>query len=191
VHPAQAPLLQGLLERAGEERRWTLLDLGPALPGNLTFLGRFRCRLTVADALDELAALGRESDPDPEVLEAELGRLLPDPGARRWDLVLCWDLVNYLSRAVLSGLMSHLAPRLENGALIHAFVESSRPRMPPRPGRYELADGPGLRRFGPLEPSVPSPRYSHWELVRCWPACASQKSLLLKSGMQEYLFRYR
>jgi hypothetical protein len=185
------PLLHRVLERISEEERWTLLDLGPALPGSLAFLGRFRCRLTVADALDELAALGRQEDPDPDELAVELARLLPDPGGEPWDLVLCWDLVNYLSRPVLSGLMGHIGPRLQPGALVHLLVESSRPRMPPSPGRYELEEGDRLRRLGPMEPPVASPRYSHADFARCWPACSSQKSLLLKSGVQEYLFRYR
>jgi hypothetical protein len=171
------------------ERRWNVLDLGPALGGNIAFLGSLGCRLTIADALAELVALGGATAPE-ETSAGELEEFIPKPAGAPWDLVLCWDLINYLPRPVLSELMLFLAPKLRQRALVHAFVQSARPLMPPVPGTYELDVDARLHRTGPLEPQVKSPRFSHSDLMHCWPAFSSEKSVLLQCGLQEYLFRY-
>ncbi|MGD8429416.1 MAG: hypothetical protein PVH31_03340, partial [Ectothiorhodospiraceae bacterium] len=163
-----APLLASVFERLREGRRWVILDLGPALPGNLGLFHHFRCRLTVADATSELTSAVRSDDaePDPRALAGHLARVIPDPGREPWDLVLFWDLVNYLPRPVLAALMAHIAGNLRQGSLVHCFVESSRPQMPPEPGVFAIQPEFRLRRIGAAEPTRPSPRYSHWDLVQ-------------------------
>jgi hypothetical protein len=185
--PLNAPLFRTLLERLGEDRRAIVLDLGSARTETIALFGRFRCRLDIADLTAGLARLGEDAAPDE--LRAATEALLPAPRQEPADVVLCWDLLNYLTRPALEAVMACVAARAQPGTLVHALIAYAATRMPTRPNRIVALDDQHLS-FTPVTAETrPAPRYTPEDLTGCMPDYEMVRGMLLRNGMQEFLFR--
>lgn len=181
-----APLFHALMEQLDPGRRWVVLDLGPAQPAVLALLGGRRCRLDVVDLAGDLGRLAASDDPAKLARTAEA--LLPPPGAEPVDVVLCWDLLNYLDRPAMRALMSRVAERTRPGAMVHALMAYSRARMPATPARCTPADDHRLL-IGSGGPQRDAPRYTPEDLGKCLTGFRMDRAVLMRNGMQEFLFR--
>jgi hypothetical protein len=181
------PLFCTLLEQINTKRRLVVLDLGSAQTQTISLFGHFRCRMDIADIADGLESLSGQTKP--AVLAAAAEALLPSAHTEPADIVLCWDLLNYIERPALGALMAAIANRSRPGALAHGLIVYRDSQMPTRPGRYVPLEDRSLQNLA--EPSVdrPAPRYSQEDLTRCMPAYAIERGRLLGNGMQEFLFR--
>lgn len=161
-----------------------MLDLGPASTDKLALFGAFRCRIWVEDLWDDL--------PPPAAPDEERRplRLTTVPRDAAVDLVLAWDFFNYLDPDRLGDLGTEIARRCRDGALLVAFVHT-RKEMPLHPQPFRItADGSILH--PPLDgPGRPAPAYKEPDLLRRLPGFEVDSSLLLRTGLQEYVFVYR
>lgn len=185
--PLNAPLFRRLVESLSEERRSVILDLGLVRPSLVNLLTPFRCRLDIADIAGDLAGLDAETDP--LLLPEKAENLLPAPRNEPVDIVLCWDFLNYLKGPALGALMDRIAARMRPGAFAHALIVYSATRMPELPNGYApLPDGRLIETIsGGAQRNAP--RYSSDDLRRYLRPYTSESVMLLKNGMQEYLFR--
>jgi len=183
-----APLLRSLIEPLAEDRRWRILDLGAARPETLDLLSGFRCRVDIADLTEEVERHSGSSAPHALVDDIVLP-LVRDPEPA--DIVLCWDLLNYLDRNALSRLMAQIAARCRAGALVHALIVYSERVMHDQPGQYALVDAGTLLDRARSPGTRPAPRYSTEALSLAMPDYTVERVRLLVNGMQEYLFRTR
>lgn len=181
-----APLFRALCDECGQRTHSVVLDLGPAQSGIIALLNRFACRLQIADLAEQLDALNGESDP--AQLAAMARASLPAPGPAPADLILCWDLVNYLSREAFGALMDCVAERARPGAQVHMLVVYSASRMPARPSRYCPLPDQGLRRVPQSSEERAAPRYTPEDLSRCMHRYRHERAKLLQGGMQEFVF---
>lgn len=183
-----APLFRGLLQGMEDDARRVVLDLGPARSATVATFGRFRCRLEITDlgaAVDTLNATEETAE-----LRAALRALLPLSRPEATDLVLCWDLLNYLEPPVLKALMDEIQSRLRPGSLVHALIAYSTPRMPARPQHITPTPSYGLE-IVPLDGAERAGRrYTPDELGRLMGGYVVERAMLLKNGMQEFLFRH-
>ena len=163
-----------------------MLDLGPAQSGIIELLGRFRCRLDVADLAEQIDALNAETDPGrlAETTRTQLPSAGPDPA----DLVLCWDLVNYLSRPAITVLMDCIAERARPGTQVHMFIVYSASRMPIQPSRYVPLPDHRLSRRPQSSADRSAPRYTPEDLAACMSRYRAERGKLLQGGMQEFVF---
>jgi len=189
VAPAtpHAPLFKALIERIDVARRVIVLDLGAAHSRTLELFGRFRCRIEIVDARSDIESLNGVVEP-PD-LEAAVSALLPQAGAEPLDVVLCWDLLNYLDRRALAALMAAVAARTRPGGFAHALIVYLETRMPSQPGDYVSLEDFRLQNLGPTPAERTAPRYSPEDLKLCMPGFAIDRGRLLGNGMQEFLFR--
>ena len=184
--PFRAPLFREMFERLGRDRRRVILDMGPATGGTLGFLQNFRCRLVIADAAEALDALSGSTE-DPDLLREQVRALIPDTGPEPVDAVLCWDILNYLSKPALSALGQRLGEIVRPGGLIHALIDIGNPRMSRYPARYVVVGEDELTQeiTGPLDRSAP--RYTPWDLEKHGRNFSVERSVMLRNRMQEYL----
>jgi hypothetical protein len=140
VEPSPAPAehhavaFAAALERLGGARGSRVLDLGPVVGANLEVFSRFARSVVIADlaAACGLAESVRHGEPDrparavDAVLASTYGQV---------DLVLAWDLLNYLSLDAVALLCGRLAERSAPGAALHALIATGTV-MPARPGRW-------------------------------------------------------
>lgn len=186
--PVNAPLFRRLVDSLSEERRSVVLDLGSVRPEMVALLTPFRCRLEIADVAEGLPEL--DAEPDPSLWRAKAEALLPPARKEPADIVFCWDLLNYVQRPALSAFMDCVADRMRPGAFVHALIAYSATQMPVRPSQYSpLPDG-RLLEVVTTDVQRSAPRYSSDDLRRALPGFTAESVMLLKNGMQEYLFRH-
>lgn len=189
----KVPLFRMLVNRLEAGGRHVILDLGPATTPMLSLLGQFRCRVDIADLASDGGIERMNAEADGEDLVTRADALLP---ARRGpddviDLVLCWDLPNYLKPPALSGLMAAIAGRAGRGALVHALIVYSERTMPQRPGRFVPGEDLKLVNRAASGVEIPAPRYSPEDLGRIMQGFVVDRAMLLANGMQEFLFRLK
>ena len=185
--PPNVPLFHSLLERMRAGGRWVVLDLGPAQPVTIRVLGQFRCRLEIAHLGDGLGELAGESDTDG--LRAKADTLLPARRDEPTDIVLCWDLLNYLERPALRAIAAAIAARARPGTLMHALIAYSAAHIPLLPNRYAPIDDHHLDVVATTAEQRASPRYTPEDLTLAMPDFHLERAMLLRNGMQEFLFR--
>ena len=182
-----APLFHSMVERMEDGERHVVLDLGPPQAGTVALFGAYRCRLEIADLAANLNDI--DQDLPARQLQASIDRLLPEQRPECADLVLCWDLWNYLSRPALKALMKCVAKRSKKGTLVHALVVYAERQMPVIPDRYVPIDDHSLQAVALSQEMRAAPRYSPEDLSQCLPGYHLERAMLLRNGMQEFLFR--
>lgn len=187
-----SPLFEALTGTLEESPRVAVLDLASATGSNIEFFTRFSCALHIADAVDALASLRAETDPETGRLQtahlgAEIARHLPEAGGGAFDLILAWDLLNYLEAPVFPAFAARLADLMQRGSRLHAFLWSQ-PRMPSAPSRFRILDA-GRMAFAADGGTRECPRHTQRDLERHLPALSVQRSVLLRSGLQEYVLQ--
>lgn len=161
-----------------------VLDLGAASGANVAYLSRHACTLHIADLHRTVGAAEGDNE---EALERAFERQLP---GGPFDLVLAWDLFDYVGRTGLRVLGRLLAERTAPGSLLFALV-SFHPRISDRPHRFQIVDPETLRYGDPSGLERPSPGYREPDLVRLLPGFEVTGSYLLRHGIQEYLLTRR
>jgi len=185
-----APLFDDLVAGLDATRRHVILDLGAGSTAMLALLSQSRCRAEIAD-LAHFDGIDQLNDAESDrARTAAAESLLPDRSTdEAIDLVLCWDLPNYLTLDALSGLMSTIARRACPGALAHALVFYADREMNEHPGRFvPTADGALIDRSAPSA-AIAAPRYSPEDLGKNMGGFMIDRVRLLGNGMQEFLFR--
>jgi hypothetical protein len=177
------------LEGLRPDTRYAVLDLGAPVGPNLDFLTQMSCRVRIADFHRSLHAEPIEGR-DVAAFVSALERLLPIAENEHFDIVLSWDVFNYLRPEQISALMAHLAPACLPEALVFALI-STRPQIPATPLRYRIVDRESLSYEGTFEPLRPCPRYMQTGFGRMMPGFRIKGSYLLRNGIQEYLFTRR
>lgn len=186
----KAPLFQLALEQLNETERHVVLDLGAVSTEMLSLLGKYRCRVEIADLESDggIERLGVEATP--EELAALADSLLPvHRHDDALDLVFCWDLLNYLRPEAMNALMGAIAARARPGARVHALIVYSERSMPDRPGRFLPTEDWKLVNRAAAAAEIAAPRYSPELLGRIMRGFAIEHARLLANGMQEFLFR--
>jgi len=179
----RAPLLSGVLDRCGRSERRIVADLAAVQPGLLERLTGTRTRLVVAD----LPARRAAGAADWYLLDAAMP-------AAYWrepvDVVLCWDLLNYLDAGQLAATALALRERAAPGCRIHALIQYSALTMPAHPGRMRINSALELRTVSPTGEGhdIAAPRYSPKALNKAMPALSVERTMLLGNGMQEFVF---
>jgi hypothetical protein len=184
--PFRSWALADLLKRRSADRPWRVLDLGPASNHNLAWFAAHGATYTVESLYGTIVPCrmgGR--------LDAGCMRTLPDlltyaPGTH-FDVVLAWDLFDFLGPSGVNVLGERLAPCCDARTLVHAAV-SREGRVPPRPGHWEMVDERSIRLTPAEGPLLGTVRFTDASLVRALGPFRVHKSYLLQNGLQEYLF---
>jgi hypothetical protein len=165
-----------------------VVDLGPVIGSNITFLGeRVGCKIHVEDLF---------SDIDRHVQRDKLDQLPEFLGGRfavpasSIDAVLGWDIFDYLAPMAATALAGELMRMLRPGGLFLGFF-GARASDDPRYTKYFIEDETHLRyRF---YPSACSRRWvlQNRDINIMFAGLEICETVLLKSGVREILFRKR
>jgi hypothetical protein len=186
--PFSSPLFCDVIAKVDLCKRHVILEPGMISSPILTRLQGRRCAIYVANAVQGLSKLNEKSD-DFEILQREVKLLLTDVITEKVDTVLCWDLLNYLSLPLIKVLTTHLVSKMASAGVLHAYIHSADSKMTQYPQQFSMVgedkvicegDGPALRK---------TPRYSYSDLDKNTVGFHVERSVLLRNGMQEYLFR--
>jgi len=168
----------------GKKKR--VLDLGRAIGSNVSFFSQFSCKLFIADIHQSLPSLSGDREP----FEESVREMLPGGDVAPVDLILAWDLFNYMEPAQIGTLTEALAPLSTRETLLFAMISTLK-EIPHKPLDYEIRDSQTLSYEADPRLKIPCPRYKEPLLERTMPSFAVETSFLLRNGTQEYLFAFR
>lgn len=185
VFPTRA--LRTFLDAVRRRPAAVLLDLGPVIGPNITFLGEeVSCKIHVEDLFADVDRHVRQSTVDtlPDFLRTRLR--LPDASV---DGVLCWDLIDYLDAASAGVLAGELVRVLRpGGVLLGLFATAA--SIDPRYTKYVIVDDQHLR-YRPYPAARGRQRVlENRDIIRLFDRLRVSDSVLLKSALREVLFRY-
>jgi hypothetical protein len=184
--PFSSPLFRELVTRIDPASRHVILEPGQFSPGILNLLQGKRCRILVADATVALSVLSGESQHEGALLH-QVEKLITGPGCEKVDTVLCWDLLNYLSRPLLKAFTERLSAIMSPSGMLHAYIFNAQNTMPKYPQRYSVMGDDLVVRLGSDPAERETPRYSYGDLGKNLSGLRVARSILLRNGIQEYL----
>ena len=167
-----------------EDRKHNILDLGDARGPNVEFLGRFPCRIFV-EAFFESLSEHEGSDDDESAID--VATLLTHPRDVKLDVILGWDLFDYLDGDVIDGLMSHISKHCRPGTLLY-MLTSTRSDIPAIPAKFTIMED----NFVFYEPTtvevITNPGRTALAVEKMMTGFRLLHSFMLRNGMQEYVF---
>jgi hypothetical protein len=182
--------LSALCKRFQDDSNLDILELGPALGGNITFWSRFSDSIHVADLRSSLPlTIPLRETEDEERTEPQWDRLLELPEGRRFDVILTWDLLNYLELAAVASLIDYLNRFCRSGSILFTLIFDKQ-SMPEKPTIYRIVDEEHLSYEISSEKVVACPRHQPRTLACMIPAFSTSNSFRLRNGVIEYLFAY-
>ncbi len=183
-----SPALKTVLESLGDSWRHGVLDLGSAIGTNVEFFSRFSRKLTVADVFRALESkpTDKTADLDWDSIFAEL---LPHDEGTRFDLILAWDVLNYLDHSQIESLARQISRFCEQGSVLFALM-ATRKEIPARPRQYHIVQPEKLMYRSATQAIRPCPSYKEPDLCRWMPQFQVKSTFFLRNGMQEYLFTF-
>jgi len=182
--------LQALCDRLENAGSRSILELGPVRSGNLEFWSRFGPSIFIADLRSNLPLPVQASESeDSEFVEPEWDRLLGLPSDGRYDVVLAWDLLNYMELPAVSSLIKYLKRFCRPGAIFFALIFDQK-LMPGEITIYGITDSSHLRYECPTSEMRPCPRHQPRALGIVMSHFRTADSFRLRNGVVEYLFEY-
>ena len=169
---------------------YRILDLGPLSVGTTQAFLQMNCPCYIEDLIEFFADNQQASD----TKGALTAHLVAKPERIKFDVILCWDLLNFLSTDEIAHLIELLKPNLKPGSLLHAMIYTGA-TAPAGPAKfkllqdftYETVEDPGY-------PKVSFQRHSVVALMQSLGRFNLSNSLMQRQGMRkdliEYFFEY-
>jgi hypothetical protein len=180
--------LNTLLRSIQDDRKYFILDLGQPLGINVEFWSRYRCRLYIEDFYRGYKA---KAAPGSEVSrEAIFADLLRFSEETSFDIILAWDLFNYLAPEEIEMLVLRLSRWCRAGTLLFSLI-SSLPLIPAEPTDFRILDSERMIYDTRTHETRPCPRYHPRDIAKFVARFEVSVSFLLRHGIQEYVFAYR
>lgn len=175
---------------AAAERKLEVLDLGNMSIKNIEFLSKLGCRVhveSITDTLNDLNATRHRR----EALVAEIAQHIEKQAARtRFDVILAWDLFNYLEPEAMTMLMQRISKFCRKGTLLFALVRIEE-TMPLKPVNFSFVNKKHLRYQTQAKHCKPCPQYSVVDLMNRLPGFSVLRTYLMENGMHEYVLGFR
>jgi hypothetical protein len=163
-----------------------ILDLGPVIGSNISFLGeQLACKIFVEDLFSTVEAHAQAHTHD-QLAGVLPGRLVHEPGSV--DGIFCWDLFDFLDKKAGQALAARLLTLLKPGGVIYGFFGQKSGQITEYT-RF-IIDSPSAFRLRSA-PATPTPRtvIVNRDLGKMFEGLSVAESVLLKNSARETLFR--
>lgn len=177
-----------LLDFLRADGKHAILDLGQALGVNVDFWSRFPCRIYIED-FHRSYREAIQSAPE-AARESLIADLLPIAAGTCFDIILAWDLLNYLNQEELNVLIRCLSRWCRPGTLLFALI-AAHAQIPAEPSTFRILDRERMIYEMHTQKTRPSPGYHPKDLARLLMPFEISSSFLLRNGIQEYVFAYK
>ncbi len=185
IRPTKA--LKKFLTSLTQRESPVLLDLGPVVGSNVSFFGeQLGCKIFVEDIYAEIERHAKQ-DALEKLPEALAKRFAQADGAV--DGILCWDIVDYLSRPAASALATQLMRVLRPDGALLAFFGTVAPPPVPRYTKYIVADESSLVYRDADATRGRQPVLVNRDILKLFDGLRVADSFLLQHNVREILFR--
>lgn len=182
--------LKALIEQIGDEPIQGILDLGPAVGTNVDFFSNRSRNFYVADLFRELEKKRLDATESEITWDSVFAELLPYEVDTRFDVILAWDVLNYLQKHQVQGLARAIQRFCKPGDTTLFAQIATRKSMPAQPRRYHILSNDRLLYQTPSQAVRNAPLYCEPDLRRMLTGFEVKNTFLLRNGTHEYLFSY-
>ncbi len=179
--------LNALCQRLQGIDTWSILELGPVRQCNIEFWSRYCSSIYVADLRSNLPLPA--SREDPENCGMEWDRLLDLPEGRRFDVILVWDMLNYLNLSEVSGLIQYLSRFCRPRTVLFTMIFDTQ-KMPKEITVYRIVDEAHLIYERGSSEMRDCPKHQPRALAKAVRQFQTSNSFRLRNSVIEYLFAY-
>lgn len=159
-----------------------ILDLGPLASGTTEAFLKLHCQCYVEDLIEYLSEA--QDQTDSHALLAE--HLLAKPEELKFDVILAWDILNFLSLDIIEYLFQLLAPHLKAGTILHVMQYTN--REPRRPKRFRLTSDFCYDYVEDASyPQIDSQPHSTLQLLKRLKRFTISNTLMARQGMDKNL----
>ena len=180
--------LEELFQRLQGSTTCDVLELGTVRSGNVAFWSQFCTSIYIADLRSSLPLQDMTGE-DEEAAEPDWQHILGLPEGRHFDIILAWDLLNYLDLAAVESLMRYLQRFSRQGTVLFTLIFDHN-HMPEKGTVYRIVDESHLAyEYGSSE-MRPCPRHQPRALACALNQFRTSNSFRLRNGIVEFLFIY-
>jgi hypothetical protein len=179
--------LKALCQKLEGVSHLRLLDLGPARNANIEFWSQYRCSIFISDLRASLPLPYLAEDQ--QFPESEWDRILGLPQGSSYDVILAWDLFNYIEMSMLPSLFSYLSHFCRLGTILF-FLISDQPQMPEEITVFKIVNDQHLAYENSSAAKRACPRHQPRALAKLLSQFQTSDSFRLRNGIVEYLFTF-
>ena len=184
--PVGTKVLAKLLAALAHRDAPVVLDLGPVVGSNVSFLGeQLGCKLRVEDLFADIERLSKAQQLD------TMATFLQDRFAyekESLDAVLCWDVLDHLDKPAATVLASKVVEWVKPGGVVLCFF-STVANPAPVYTRYVIVDTEHLQYRTSPASSARRTVYQNRDIDRLFPGLSVTESFLLLNKTREVLLR--
>ena len=180
--------LQSLCNVIRDRGACDILELGPVRSGNIEFWAGFSPTIFVADLRSSLPLPVSWSE-EGEFIEPDWKNIINLPEGRRYNVILAWDLFNYMEIPAVSSLVRYLHRYCGPEALLFALIFDQR-QMPEEITVYRIVDESHLAYECIGTAMRPCLRHQPHALSGVMSNFRTFESYRLRNGMVEYVYAY-
>jgi hypothetical protein len=181
IEVLSSPGLEEALRATSNGADCKVLDLGSAVSSNIELLSSFASHLQIVDAIDR----GKAAEGSGFCRLSALQSLVDDH-RHTFNLVLLWDVLNYLSSEQAERVIAAVAELCFPNARLYAIVFAT-DTMPELPNRYRIVDGAHLA----YEPTTAelrgAPSLPPAAVEKLLEGFRIEHSFVLRHGVHEYV----
>lgn len=183
-----SPLLFSLLDDLDPEVRYEILETCPASRCTIEYLSQYRCKLYISNSSTELTQLDTQQLDSPHKLNRAFIKALNlyKNNKARLNVLLLWDLPNYIQPAILPALIEYLLPHLDKNTILHCYIHTAK-LMPEKPGHYHILADNSVKITMQTPRTRTCPCYYQETLHKLLYPFKVKRSILHTDGTQEYL----
>jgi hypothetical protein len=162
-----------------------IIDLSHVRNANVEYYAHFAAKVFVEDLSQELAAPTGHNETD----EGEsFASLLASRGDSQFNVLMCWDLFNYIDTARAAVLSTALTEKAAPGSLLYVHTWASK-TMPAQPIAFDLLPEDHISYGYQTSARIPSPGLTKTSVSRLFPEFERTRSFLSRTGIEEHLLR--
>jgi hypothetical protein len=180
--------LETLFQRLQGVSTCSILDLGTVRSKSIEFWSQFNPFIYVADLRSQLPLPVLDQE-DSEAVEPDWNLLLALPAGSRYDVILAWDLLNYLDLPSISSLVRYLKHFSRPGTVLFALIFDQR-QMPEKITIYRIVDESHLAYEYDSSETRACSRHQPRALAGAMHQFQIANSFRLRNGIVEFLFIY-
>lgn len=181
--------LNVLFNQLDSKKKLQILDMGSACGENIDFFSSLRCKIFIEDFYHTLKQQFGERKLE-SLNSTELNELLLDyDKAHPFDVILMWDLFDYMPPELIKSLMEHISQYCRDGSMLF-FVTSGLGKIPAQPAQFKIQDRQHLRYVNNSPTTRESFGYKQSTYKTLLPGFKLFRGFRMSSGMEENLFVY-
>jgi hypothetical protein len=183
--------LEALSQRLLGVTTCAILDLGPVRSANIEFWSHFNPFMYIADLRSGLplpVSAANDSE-DADFVEPDWNHLLALPEGRSFDVILAWDLLNYLELRSVASLIRFLKGYCRPGTVLFTLIFDQK-EMPEEITAYRIMDESHLAYEYCSSRMRVCPRHQPRAMTGVMSHFQASNSFRLRNGIVEFLFVY-